>query len=298
MSVLMFGAHMSIAGGVSRALDEAQSVKSNAVQVFTKNNRQWVGPPIDGNDVVRWAEEMPAAGIVYAVSHASYLINLASPKDDLWAKSIAGHTDEIVRAHAYAIPHIVLHPGAHTGSGEEAGMARISQALNQIHKATPECGDTITCLELMAGQGSTLGRSFAQLRQIIDGVEDQSRVGVCLDTCHAFAAGYDLRTPETYAAMMNELEVELGREWVKVWHFNDSKGKLASNLDRHTHIGEGEIGVEGFRSIINDPRWQGIAMLLETPKEADLDDDRRNLATLCGLVNDAERIPSGLRSSD
>lgn len=298
MSVLMLGSHMSIAGGVSRALDEAQSVKSNAVQVFTKNNRQWVGPPIDPNDVARWRDEMPAKGIVYAVSHASYLINLASPKDDLWEKSIAGHTDEVVRAHAYAIPHIVLHPGAHVGSGEEAGIARISAALNRIHAATPACGDTITCLELMAGQGTTIGRSFTELRQIIDGVEDKSRVGVCLDTCHAFAAGYDFRTPETYAEMMDSLERNLGREWVKVWHFNDSKGKLASNLDRHTHIGEGEIGVEGFRLILNDPRWHGIAMLLETPKEADLDDDRRNLAALCGLVSDVNRVPSGLQVRD
>ena len=295
MSVLMLGAHMSISGGVSRALDEAESVKSNAVQVFTKNNRQWIGPPIDQKDIARWSEEMPAKGIVYAVSHASYLINLASPKDDLWEKSMAGHTDEVVRAHAYAIPHVVLHPGAHTGSGDDAGMARISEGLNRIHAATPACGDVITCLELMAGQGTTLGRSFAQLRQIIDGVEDKTRVGVCLDTCHAFAAGYDFRTPETYAAMMDSLERELGREWVKVWHFNDSKGKLASHLDRHTHIGEGEIGVEGFRFILNDARWDGIAMMLETPKEDDLDDDRRNLATLCGLVADAERVPVGLR---
>lgn len=295
MSVLMFGAHMSISGGVSRALDEAESVKSNAVQVFTKNNRQWMGPPIDQDDIVRWNGEMPARGIVYAVSHASYLINLASPKDDLWEKSIAAHTDEIVRAHAYAIRHVVLHPGAHVGSGEEAGIARISEALNRVHAATPECGDTITCLELMAGQGTTMGRSFSELRQIIDGVEDNARVGVCLDTCHAFAAGYDFRTKESYEEMMESLEQNLGREWVKVLHLNDSKGKLASNLDRHVHIGEGEIGIEGFRFIVNDPRWNGVAMLLETPKGDDLVDDRRNLATLCGLVEDCQRLPPGLR---
>lgn len=294
MSVLMLGSHMSIAGGVSQALCEAESVKSNAVQVFTKNNRQWNGPPIDWKDIERWNEFLPAKSIVYAVSHASYLINLASPQDDLWQKSIAAHSDEIVRANAYGITHVVLHPGAHTGSGEAVGIARISEALNRIHEATPACCNTITCLELMAGQGTTLGSSFTQLRQIINGVADQRRVGVCLDTCHAFAAGYDFRTPAAYEAMMTQLDQELGREWVKVWHLNDSKGKLASHLDRHTHIGEGEIGLEGFRNILNDERWCGIAMLLETPKEADLNDDRRNLAALCSLVQQVDRIPAGL----
>ncbi len=295
MSTLMLGAHMSISGGVSRALDQAQSVGSNAVQVFTKNNRQWAGPPVDSNDVARWAGEMPAKGIVYAVSHASYLINLASPKDDLWGKSVTAHQDEIMRAHAYRIAQVVLHPGSHTGSGAEAGMARISTALNRIHAATPDCGDTITCLELMAGQGAAVGVSFAQLRQVIDGVEDKSRVGVCLDTCHAFATGYDLRTSDAYEAVMRQLESDLGLDWVKVWHLNDSKGGLGSHLDRHTHIGQGEIGSEGFRALLNDPRWEGIAMLLETPKEDDLAEDRMNLATLVGLVEDQARVPSGLK---
>lgn len=295
MGILMLGAHMSIAGGVSRALDRAASVHSNAVQVFTKNNRQWVGPPINEEDVARWHEQMPALGIAYAVSHASYLINLASPKDDLWEKSRAAHQDEIVRAHAYAIPHVVLHPGSHTGSGDEAGIARIAAALNHIHAATPECADAITCLEIMAGQGNVLGRNLAQLRAIIDQIEDQRRVGVCLDTCHAYATGYDIRSAAGYAAFVAEVERWLGLETVKVWHFNDSKGALGSNLDRHVHIGEGEIGTEGFRHILNDPRWNGIAMLLETPKDETLEEDAMNLARLCALVEDPARIPPGLR---
>ncbi|MEZ4863041.1 MAG: deoxyribonuclease IV [Caldilineaceae bacterium] len=296
MTGLKFGAHMSIAGGVSQALDRASSIGSNAVQVFTKNNRQWSGPPIDEEDVARWRQEMPAQQIEYAVSHASYLINLASPKDDLWLKSWRAHQDELVRAHAYGIAHVVLHPGAHTGSGDEAGIARIAEALNRIHAATPDCGDTMTLLELMAGQGTVLGRNFAQLRQIIALVDDKRRVGVCTDTCHAFAAGYDLRTDEGYAAMMDEVEREIGIETVKCWHFNDSKGKLGSNVDRHEHIGQGEIGLDGFRRIINDPRWAGIAMLLETPKEDDLQEDRENLARLCALVEDSGRVPPGLRT--
>lgn len=293
---LMLGAHMSIAGGVSTALDRASSIGSNAVQIFTKNNRQWKGPPIDCDDVARWREEMPAQGIEYAVSHASYLINLASPKDALWEKSLNAHKGELQRAHAYGVPHVVLHPGAHTGSGEEAGMARVAAALNRIHAEAPDCAGTMTLLELMAGQGTTLGSSFGQLRDILAQIDDQSRVGVCLDTCHAFAAGYDFRTPDTYARMMDELESELGIDRVGCWHFNDSKGDLGSHLDRHTHIGEGAIGESGFRLILNDARWEGIAMLLETPKEDDLADDVRNLARLCALVDDPERIPPGLRS--
>jgi deoxyribonuclease-4 len=286
---------MSIAGGVSHALERAASIGGNAVQVFTKNNRQWVGPPIDLADVARWQEQIGALGIGYAVSHASYLINLASSKDDLWEKSLLAHADELVRAHAYGIPHVVLHPGAHTGAGVEPGIRRIAAALDRIHQLTPECDDTITCLEVMAGQGSCLGRSLAELRAIMDAVAEPQRVGVCLDTCHLHAAGYDLRTRAEYDAFTRDLCDNLGLAAVKVWHFNDSKGALGSNLDRHTHIGEGEIGLEGFRWILNDPLWDGIAMLLETPKDDTLADDVSNLARLCGLVEDVDRIPSGLR---
>lgn len=296
MGVLKLGAHMSIAGGVSQALDRAASVGSNAVQVFTKNNRQWQGPPVDATDVLRWQTEMPAQQIGDAVSHASYLINLASPKDDLWEKSLAAHRDELQRAHAYGIPGVVLHPGAHTGAGLSAGTARIAAALDRIHAETPECADTLTLLELMAGQGSTVGRSFGELRSIIAQVDDKRRVGICVDTCHAFATGYDLRTPAGYEAMLAELDRELGLDAVKCWHFNDSKGKLGSNVDRHIHIGDGEIGAAAFATILNDLRWDGIPMLLETPKEDDLKDDVMNLRRLVALVDDSARIPPGLRN--
>ncbi|MBK8049348.1 MAG: deoxyribonuclease IV [Anaerolineales bacterium] len=295
MTTLRLGAHMSIAGGVSQALDRANQVHSNAVQVFTKNNRQWNGPPIDVADIRRWQEQMPQFGIEYAVSHASYLINLASPKDELWEKSQRAQQDELERAHAYGIAHVVLHPGAHMGSGEDAGIVRVASALNRIHDRTPDCADTITCLELMAGQGSTLGRSLEQLRAIIDQVDDAHRVGVCLDTCHAFAAGYELRTADGYTSFVADVNRILGPATVKVWHLNDSKGGLGSHLDRHTHIGEGEIGVAGFSHILNDPHWDGIAMLLETPKEETLEEDRLNLARLISLVDDPDRIPPGLR---
>ncbi|HXF60228.1 MAG TPA: deoxyribonuclease IV [Caldilineaceae bacterium] len=292
---LYLGAHMSIAGGVSTALDRAGSVGSNAVQLFTKNNRQWHGPPVDPEDVARWQSQMQACGIERAVSHASYLINLASPRDDLWEKSLAAHQDELQRASAYDIPYVVVHPGAHTGAGPEEGMARIARALDRIHAATPDCRGTLTLLELMAGQGSTLGSSFAELRRIIQQIDEKDRVAICADTCHAFAAGYDLRTAEGYLAMLEELDKELGLAALKCWHFNDSKGALGSRVDRHTHIGEGQIGLEGFRRILNDLRWVGIPMLLETPKEDDLREDIRNLRQLCALVEEPARIPPGLR---
>lgn len=297
MSELKLGAHMSIAGGVSRALDNATAEGSNAVQLFTKNNRQWSGPPIDEEDVERWNEIFPNCEVVYAVSHASYLINLASPKDPLWEKSIEAHKDELRRAQAYGIEHVVLHPGAHTGSGEEAGIERIAAALNRIHEELPECDSTLTLLELTAGQGTTLGYSFSQLQAIIERVDADERVGVCIDTCHALGAGYDLCTPEGYESMMDEIEATVGLERVGCWHFNDSKFPLGSRKDRHTHIGEGEIGIEGFRFILNDERWSHVPMLLETPKDKDGDgNDARNLRALCDLIEDGERVPLGLRT--
>lgn len=298
MTKLLLGAHMSIAGGVSQALDRAATVHSNAVQVFTKNNRQWAGPPVNGTDVARWQVQMPALGIANAVSHASYLINLASPSDELWEKSIAAHRDEIQRAHAYGIANVVLHPGAHTGAGVDAGIARIAAALNRIHAATPECAGTVTCLEIMAGQGSVLGRSLEELRAMIEQVAERDRVAVCLDTCHAFAAGYDIRSAGGYADFVAAIEQVIGLETVHVWHLNDSKGALGSNVDRHTHIGEGEIGLDGFRWVLNDLRWAGVPMLLETPKEDTMEEDAMNLARLCALVEDPERISEMLRQAE
>ncbi len=296
MGVLLLGAHMSIAGGVSNALERGAAEGMNAIQVFTKSSRQWVGPPIDEEDVARWNELKPKLGIQAVVSHAAYLINLATPKDDLWEKSMAAHRDELERAHAYGIPHVVLHPGSHTGSGEEAGMARVAEALNRIHADLPHCADVRTLLELMAGQGSAVGYRLEQLATMMDMVEDKSRVGVCLDTCHALAAGYDIRNPEGYAAFIQDIQDTVGLGQIYCWHFNDSQHPLGSRKDRHTHIGEGEVGLEGFRLILNDLRWDGIPMLLETPKEKDGDGkDRMNLRRLVRLVEDPERIPPGMR---
>ncbi len=296
MGVLLLGAHMSIAGGVSRALERGAAEGMNAIQLFTKSSRQWVGPPINPEDVARWNELRPRLGIQAVVSHAAYLINLASPKDDLWEKSLAAHRDELERAHAYGIPHVVLHPGSHTGSGEEAGMARVAEALNRLHQELPHCQDVRTLLELMAGQGSVVGYRLEQLAAMMEQVEDSSRVGVCLDTCHALAAGYEFRTEEGYAAFVQAVEATIGLDRVHCWHFNDSQHPLGSRKDRHTHIGQGQVGLEGFRHILNDPRWDGIPMLLETPKDKDGDGkDHANLRRLIELVEDPQRIPPGMR---
>ena len=191
----------------------------------------------------------------------------------------------------------MLHPGAHTGSGEEAGLQRIADALNRIHAQLPECADVVTLLELMAGQGTTLGYTFAQLAQIIALVEVKERVGVCLDTCHALAAGYDFRTEKGYEAMMAEIEETVGIDSVGCWHFNDSANDHGSRKDRHAHIGEGFVGAEGFRHILNDIRWDGVPMLLETPKKEDGDGkDLMNLRALAALVVDA-RPPAGRSAS-
>jgi deoxyribonuclease-4 len=282
VSVLLLGAHMSVAGGVSQALDRAASVGSNAVQVFTKNNRQWKGPPINADDVARWNAEKPARHIEASVSHASYLINMASPKDDLWEKSLLAYQDELERAHAYGIPHVVVHPGAHTGSGPEAGIARIAAALNRVHEATPDYTDTMTLLELTAGQGTTLGRNFNELHQIIAQVEDPSRVGICVDTCHAFAAGYEFASPAGFERTMATFEAEVGCRHLVAMHINDSKGGLGSRVDRHQHLGRGEIGLRGFRNVVNDSRLVGLPMVIETPKPA-AHADAINLAILRAL---------------
>lgn len=295
MTTLKLGAHMSISGGVSQALDRAASIGCNAVQVFIKNNRQWSGPPIDAEDVARWQAKIREFNIESTVSHASYLINLASPKPETRQKSIQAYQDELARAHAYGIPYVVLHPGSHTGSGEETGLRQIAVALDHIHQEMAHATKVLTLLELTAGQGTNLGYEFTHLRRIMEQVAEPDRLGVCVDTCHAFAAGYDLRSVEGYQRLIDDLEREVGMERLKCWHLNDSKGELGSRKDRHAHIGEGNIGIDGFRWVLNDPRWVDVPMLLETPKGKDLKEDVMNLKRLCAVVDDPARIPPGLR---
>ncbi len=280
---LALGSHVSASGGVDLTLARGEELGLESLQLFSKNERQWQSKPLDPAVIDRFREEVARTGITKLVVHDSYLINLASPKPDILAKSIPAFSDELARCDVLGIPHLVTHPGAHTGSGVEAGIERFAASLNEIFAAMPD-GTTMTLLETTAGQGTALGRSFEEIAAIIERVEQKDRVGVCLDTCHIFAAGYDYRTPELYAEMMNRFDATIGLDRLKVIHLNDSKNPLGSNKDRHDHIGDGEIGLEGFRQFMNDGRLAGIPGILETEKDASGDMDRRNLETLRSLV--------------
>jgi deoxyribonuclease IV len=280
---LDFGTHASASGGVDKALQRAVDVGATSCQIFSKNERQWVAKPLDPAVVERFHAERERTGIRQMVIHDSYLINLASPKEDLRAKSMAAFRDELERGQLLDIAYLVTHPGAHTGSGVDEGIRAFAESLNRIYDAMPD-NTVITCLETTAGQGTTLGRSFEEIAAIIDQVEAKERVGVCLDTCHIFAAGYDIRTEEGVHAVMDEFDQVIGLDRLKVLHLNDSKNPIGSNKDRHDHIGEGLIGVEGFRALVNYPALAGLPAILETEKDDEGEHDRRNLELLRGLV--------------
>lgn len=280
---LDFGTHASASGGVDKALQRTADVGATSAQIFSKNERQWIAKPLDPGVVENFHAERQRLAIHQMVIHDSYLINLASPKEDILLKSIAAFTDELERADVLDIRYLVTHPGAHTGSGVEAGIRQFADSLNRIYDTLPN-NKAITCLETTAGQGTTLGRTFEEIAQIIDLVEDKDRVAVCFDTCHTFAAGYDLRTEESTTAVFDEFDRVIGLDRLKVLHLNDSKQPFASNKDRHDHIGKGEIGLPAFRAIVNDPRLDGLPGILETEKDAAGEYDRENLELLRSLV--------------
>lgn len=281
---MQFGAHMSISGGLYTACERGRRAGCDVVQIFSKNQQQWRAKPLADAEIARFKEAQQSEGVPAVMVHDSYLINLAAPGDELWHKSINAFREELERCAALGIPYLVTHPGAHVGSGEDAGLERVGAALNLLLDEGAGAGVTVL-LETTAGQGSSLGRRFEELARLIELTKHSERICVCVDTCHIFAAGYDIRTAEAYAATMAELERTIGSERVKAFHVNDSQKDLGSRVDRHAHIGEGMIGLEGFRSLVNDSRFAGLPMVLETPKEEDLADDIRNLATLRGLID-------------
>ena len=282
--MLRLGAHMSVAGGLEKAFERAKQVDSDAVQIFTSNQRQWKGRVVTPEMAELFQETQSLLDIWPVVSHNSYLINLASPKEDLWQKSIAAQEQELERCEALGIPYVVAHPGAHTGSGREAGIERIVDALNTIHTDLPGY-DVVTLLETTAGQGTTIGGEFKDLAEILNQVSQPERVGVCLDTCHIFVAGYDIRSESSYEETMSGFDEIVGISALKALHFNDSKGELGSHRDRHEHVGQGEIGADGFRGFMNDERLQGLPALLETDKSDDLHEDREAIELLRSLVS-------------
>ncbi|MCZ6623365.1 MAG: deoxyribonuclease IV [Deltaproteobacteria bacterium] len=279
----LLGAHMSIAGGVDKALLEGKKVDCDVIQIFTKSSRQWATQPYTSEEVKNFVTNQRETGIAIVVAHDSYLLNLGSPNEGLRKRSIQAYIDEMERCETLSIPYLITHPGAHTGAGEEEGIKTVARSLDEIHSACPGTHVKIT-LEITAGQGTNLGYRFEQIRDMVDATKDGDRLRICFDTEHAFAAGYDIRTKEGYERTFSEFDEILGLELLAAFHINDSKKEFHSRVDRHEHIGKGYIGVEAFRLLMNDQRFWGLPMCLETPKGPDLKEDRENLALLRGLI--------------
>lgn len=264
----ILGAHMSIAGGHFKAIGAAEQAGCDCVQIFTKNNNRWKAKDITEAEAVKFRDTLEDSSIQCPLSHASYLINLGTPDETLWQKSVDAFVIELQRAEQLGIPYVVLHPGAYTTSSEEEGIAQIIRGLDEVHRLTP--GINAKCLlENTAGQGSVLGWKFEQLAQMIDSVNEPSRLGVCFDTCHAFAAGYELSEKNAYEETIQSFDSTVGLGQIKAFHLNDSKKGLGSRVDRHESIGQGELGEDAFANLLNDSRFANVPMYLETPKGED-----------------------------
>jgi deoxyribonuclease-4 len=281
---------MSIAGGLWRAVERAGRVDATALQLFVKSSRQWEAKPLADEEASRFRAAIEEAGLErHTLAHASYLINLATPDPAVGRRSAAALRDELDRCSRLAVPFLVLHPGSHVGSGEEAGLRRIVRGLDRLFQPSgsarrrPFPGVTLL-LETTAGQGSNLGWSFAQLGRMLRLARCRERLGVCFDTCHVLAAGYEFRDARSYRAMLREFDREIGLDHLRAFHLNDSKHPLGSRKDRHEHIGRGEVGLEAFRLLLTDRRFRGRPMVLETPKGEDLREDRENLAILRAML--------------
>ncbi|TWT79300.1 Endonuclease 4 [Planctomycetes bacterium CA13] len=283
----LFGSHVSAAGGVSKAVARAVEVGCDCLQIFTKNNNRWAAKPLSEKDIAAWRSAMDESTLSNPIAHASYLINLASPKDDLFQKSIDALVVELERGNQLELEGLVVHPGAFTTSDEADGLDRVIAGVTEA-LARVEPGSCRLLLENTAGQGSCLGHTIEQLATMIGGISDNKRVGVCLDTCHAFAAGYAIHTDDGFAEMMKEIRGKLPKGCIAALHLNDSKKPLGSRVDRHEHIGRGEIGLDAFRNVISDPLLSTLPGYLETEKGTDEetgeDWDKINLRTLRGLL--------------
>ena len=277
----LLGAHISTKGGLHTVFERASLIDASALALFAKNSNQWKGKEMTDDDVTLFTGKRTVRPIL---THASYLINLATTNPEFHRKSIEAMIDELDRAERLGIHAVVLHPGAHLGAGVDAGIEQIAKSLDRIHAAIPN-HKVVTLLETAAGQGSCLGCTFEELGRITALVDDKARVGVCFDTCHVFAAGYELRNRDDYERTMDALDRYVGTVNVGAFHLNDSKKPLGSRVDRHEHIGDGEIGVEAFRFLLNDERFRGIPKLLETPKPIEHESDRKNLSLLRSLLS-------------
>jgi deoxyribonuclease-4 len=295
------GAHMSVSGGLHKAVERIRSVHGTALQIFTRNQRQWKAAPISGEEAAQWKQAVRDWGPYPVASHASYLINLANPDPAKAERGVSAFAQELLRCAALEIPFAVMHPGSHLGAGVDEGLAVFAANLDRALELAGELAGELALeptpqvdgnriesvsvlLETTSGQGTNLGSDFAHLAAIMDHSRHADRLGVCLDTCHVFAAGYDLRTPEALGATLDELERAVGLARLRFVHVNDSKTPLGSKKDRHEHIGQGEIGLSGFAALMNEARLAGLPLVLETDKEDDLADDVRNMEILRGLT--------------
>ena len=279
--MVLVGVHVSIAGGVDRAVDRAMERGCDVFQIFSRNPRGWASRELSSEEAGRFAVKMEMFGLRLAVDHMPYLPNLASPKDDVYAKSLQALAEELKRCHALGIPYLVTHLGSHLGSGWEAGLERIVGAIEDAFSQT-EDGEVVLLLENTAGGVNSMGSSFEDMGTIIERLESK-RLGVCLDTCHLFAAGYELRTKAGVQETLETFGREVGLDLLKLIHLNDSAGGLGSRLDRHAHIGLGEIGESGMRAILADRYLKGLPMILETPIDSVRDDvgNLRKVRSLC-----------------
>lgn len=293
---MKFGSHMSTRGGFFLALQRGRSIGCEAIQIFVKNNMQWAGKPPSAREIEAFRAELGLGGISTVFGHTGYLINLGAPPSANRDKSIQSLIQEVEFAGLLGIPFLVLHPGAHLGSGESEGLRSIVRGLDELFAATRKVRVRIA-LENTAGQGTCLGNRIAHLAAIFGGVRQPRRLGLCIDTAHLFAAGHDLRSPRGWDAAMEEIDTEIGLAQVLAFHLNDSKTDLGSRVDRHAHIGEGKIGEAGFRHIVRDPRFEDHPGCLETEKSEDLHEDIRNLAVLRRLAGRAFRKVARPRGS-
>jgi len=281
----LIGAHISTKGGPHTVFDRAAAIDASSIALFAKNSNQWKGKEMTDDACATFASLRQSQPML---THASYLINLATTNETFHEKSIAAMADELDRAERLGIHAVVLHPGAHLGAGIDAGLDQIARSLDRIHAMIPN-HRVVTLLETAAGQGSCLGCSFEELGRIIRLVDDRKRVGICFDTCHVFAAGYDIRTRRGYARTIEELEKHVGAENVGAFHLNDSKKPLGSRVDRHQHIGEGEIGLDAFGFLLNDERFRFVPKVIETPKTVETVSDQKNLRRLRSLFKSHSR---------
>ena len=282
-STFLLGAHMSIGGGVHRAIERSCSIKSNAMQIFVKNNMQWFARPFTREEIRAFLDHAQRCQLDSVFAHANYLINLAATNPQFHENSLRALSEELVRADHLELPFLVLHPGAHLGAGEEAGLNKIIGSIDHVHAAIPKVKTKIA-LETTAGQGSCVGHQFEHLAAIISNVREPDRLVVCLDTAHVFASGYDISTEVATKKMFAEFDRTIGLDRLAALHLNDSKTARGSRVDRHEHIGKGQIGLSAFRFIMRDRRFRKIPKVLETPKGKELAEDVENMKTLRGLA--------------